>query len=198
MSEIRSSQARAARRAAGNAGAVRQQPLYARVLKLKHIRPSGVMCFFFFEGSVALAVLLALAELVDWIAVGVLPLAIAVMVKINDVIAGAGAPSTSTPSVPKVRAPRNRSATGRAVVVTSRVVPDYDNAADDFDGGAGEHDNGAAAYDDRGVTDYREDEADPDSFEYEESSRPTRQRNEPLEALDPAQRARQSAMYRYE
>jgi hypothetical protein len=85
------------------------------------------------------------------------------------------------------------------VVVTSRVVADYDNAADDFDGGGGgDHDNGAAAYGDHGVADYRGDAAEADSLDYEESSRPTRQRNETIEGLDSAQRARQSAMYRYE
>ena len=70
---------------------VRGRPLYARALGLRYLRPSGLLCFFFFEGAIALATLLALAELVTWWAVPVLPAAIAVMVKINDVIAGFGA-----------------------------------------------------------------------------------------------------------
>jgi hypothetical protein len=49
-----------------------------------------MVCFFFFEGAIALATLLALAELVTWWAVLILPAAIALMVKINDVIAGFG------------------------------------------------------------------------------------------------------------
>ncbi|WFE61872.1 hypothetical protein [Micromonospora sp. WMMD714] len=65
----------------------RYRPLYARLLGLRFVNPGGVLCFVFFEGAVALAVLLALAELVNWWAVPVLPLAVAVMVKLNDVVA---------------------------------------------------------------------------------------------------------------
>ena len=52
------------------------------------VNPGGVLCFLFFEGAVALGVLLALAELVSWWAVLVLPVAVAVMVKLNDMVAG--------------------------------------------------------------------------------------------------------------
>lgn len=65
----------------------RYRPLYARVLGLRFVKPGGVLCFLFFEGSMALAVLLALAELVSWWAVLVLPVAVAAMVKLNDVVA---------------------------------------------------------------------------------------------------------------
>ncbi|MFR9777294.1 hypothetical protein ACL02O_14705 [Micromonospora sp. MS34] len=65
----------------------RYRPLYARVLGLRFVNPGGVLCFLFFEGSVALAVLLALAELVNWWAVLVLPAVVAAMVKLNDVVA---------------------------------------------------------------------------------------------------------------
>jgi hypothetical protein len=41
-----------------------------------------------FEGSIALALLMALTELVSWWVVLVLPLAVAGMVKLNDLIAG--------------------------------------------------------------------------------------------------------------
>ena len=51
----------------------RYRPLYARVLGLRFVNPGGVLCFLFFEGAVALAVLLALAELVTWWAVLILP-----------------------------------------------------------------------------------------------------------------------------
>jgi hypothetical protein len=53
------------------------------------------LTFVFFEGAIALATLLALAELVNWWAVLVLPTAVAAMVKINDVIAGFGVRSAA-------------------------------------------------------------------------------------------------------
>ncbi|MEU2613547.1 hypothetical protein ABZ570_18460 [Micromonospora sp. NPDC007271] len=65
----------------------RYRPLYARVLGLRFVNPGGVLCFLFFEGTVALAVLLALAELVSWWAVLVLPAVVAAMVKLNDLVA---------------------------------------------------------------------------------------------------------------
>jgi hypothetical protein len=64
-------------------------PLYVRVLRLKHIHPSGLMCILLFEGVIGLAILLSLAELVNWLAVLVLPTIVAALVKINDVVAGA-------------------------------------------------------------------------------------------------------------
>lgn len=66
-----------------------RRPLYARVLRLRHLQPSGLLCFVFFEGAIAAGVLLALAELVSWWAVPVLPATVALMVKLNDLIAGA-------------------------------------------------------------------------------------------------------------
>lgn len=65
----------------------RHRPLYARLLGLRFVNPGGVLCFIFFEGAVALAVLLALAELVTWWAVLILPASVAVMVKLNDAVA---------------------------------------------------------------------------------------------------------------
>lgn len=65
----------------------RYRPLYARVLGLRFVNPGGVLCFVFFEGTIALAALLALAELVTWWAVLVLPATVAVMVKLNDLVA---------------------------------------------------------------------------------------------------------------
>ncbi|MFG1882237.1 hypothetical protein [Micromonospora sp. NPDC049102] len=65
----------------------RYRPLYARLLGLRFVNPGGVLCFLFFEGAIALAVLLALAELVTWWAVLVLPVVVAAMVKLNDVVA---------------------------------------------------------------------------------------------------------------
>jgi predicted secreted protein len=45
-------------------------------------------CFLFFEGAICLAAVLALAGFVTWWAVVVLPLSVAAMVKLNDVVAG--------------------------------------------------------------------------------------------------------------
>jgi hypothetical protein len=65
-----------------------RRPLYARMLRLRHLTPSGLLCFVFLEGAIALGLLLALAELVSWWGVLVLPATVALMVKLNDVIAG--------------------------------------------------------------------------------------------------------------
>ncbi|MET8151831.1 hypothetical protein ACIBSW_40200 [Actinoplanes sp. NPDC049668] len=76
------------RRAGMSRDEARQQPLYARMLGLQYLAPSGFLCFVFLEGAVALGILLALAELVSWWGVLVLPTTVAVMVKLNDVVAG--------------------------------------------------------------------------------------------------------------
>jgi hypothetical protein len=65
------------------------RPLYARVLRLRQVNPGGLLCFAFFEGSVALGILMALAELAPWWAVVALPLTVACLVKFNDVVAAA-------------------------------------------------------------------------------------------------------------
>ena len=64
------------------------RPLYARALFLRNINPGPIMCFLFFEGSFALGAAFALAGLVHWWALLVLPATVAVMVKLNDVVAG--------------------------------------------------------------------------------------------------------------
>ncbi|AEV82290.1 Collagen alpha-5(VI) chain [Actinoplanes sp. SE50] len=71
------------------------QPLYARMLGLRHLSPGGLLCFVFLEGAIALGVLLALAELVSWWGVLVLPMVVAAMVKFNDVVAGWLSPPAS-------------------------------------------------------------------------------------------------------
>jgi hypothetical protein len=81
------SEARSRRNGRGLTAPARR-PLYARALQLRHVHPSGLLCFVFFEGMIALGVLLALAEVVSWWAAVVLPVAVALMVKINDLIAG--------------------------------------------------------------------------------------------------------------
>ncbi|MGH3713767.1 MAG: hypothetical protein ACRDT4_09960 [Micromonosporaceae bacterium] len=83
----------------GTSGKVKKRrdprPLYARVLRLKHIRPGSVLCFVFFELTIFVAVVLGFAELISWWVVPVLPIVVAIMVKLNDVIAGAAAGSVA-------------------------------------------------------------------------------------------------------
>ncbi|XVV14160.1 hypothetical protein ACQP2X_07400 [Actinoplanes sp. CA-131856] len=76
------------------------QPLYARLLRLRHVAPSGFLCFVYLEGAVALGILLALAELVSWWGVLALPATVAVMVKLNDVIAGSLISPATRPAPP--------------------------------------------------------------------------------------------------
>ena len=66
----------------------RQRPLYARALGLRYVNPGAALCFVFFEGAILLAALLALAELVTWWALLILPATVALMVKMNDLVAG--------------------------------------------------------------------------------------------------------------
>jgi hypothetical protein len=81
------------------------RPVYARVLRLRRLRPGGLLCFLFFEGSIGLAILLALAELVSWWGVFVLPVTIALMVKLNDVVAVALARNRPDPEPTRARTP---------------------------------------------------------------------------------------------
>lgn len=69
-------------------GAEGQPPLYARVLHLRHINPGPVACLLLFESVVAVSALLAIFGVVSWWAVAALPLTVAAMVKLNDVVAG--------------------------------------------------------------------------------------------------------------
>ena len=98
---------------------VHDQPLYARTLGLQHLTPSGFLCFAFLEGSIALGILLALAELVSWWGVLVLPATVAIMVKLNDVIAGA----VSCPVVPAPRVVPSAAAGGSSRVPATGRKP---------------------------------------------------------------------------
>lgn len=111
----------------------RYRPLYARVLGLRFVNPGGILCFLFFEGAVALAVLLALAELVSWWAVLVLPAVVAAMVKLNDVVAEMVVRTAA--QVPEQERDRFRRqmepAVGRATVPpTARALPGGPIASD--------------------------------------------------------------------
>ncbi|HTF07042.1 MAG TPA: hypothetical protein VK659_02595 [Asanoa sp.] len=72
------------------------RPFYARALRLQHLNPSSTLCFVFLEGATALAIILALAELIPLWGTVLLPLCIAAMVKINDLVAGAAVRAAST------------------------------------------------------------------------------------------------------
>ena len=89
------------------------QPLYARVLRLRHLAPSGLLCFVFLEGAIVLGLLLALAELVSWWGVLVLPATVALMVKFNDMVTG----SLTQHSV------ATETATARAPVLRPAAMP---------------------------------------------------------------------------
>lgn len=66
-------------------------PLYVRALRLRQLNVGGLASFLLFECMIAIGVLLALAELVSWWAVLILPVAVAIMVKVNDAAASAAA-----------------------------------------------------------------------------------------------------------
>jgi hypothetical protein len=67
----------------------RRRTLYARILRLRTLDPGPVISFVFFEVAITVAIVLALLGWVSWWGVLVLPLAVAAMVKVNDIIAGA-------------------------------------------------------------------------------------------------------------
>jgi hypothetical protein len=67
---------------------IRIAPLYWRLLRLRYTRPNGWLRALYFEGSVALGVVLVLAEVASVWTIVVLPLVVAVVVKANDVVAG--------------------------------------------------------------------------------------------------------------
>lgn len=62
--------------------------MYVRVLRLRHLRLRPAAVLLLFEGSVALAIVLALAEIVHLWGIVAVPVAVAAMVKFNDVVAG--------------------------------------------------------------------------------------------------------------
>ena len=107
--------------------ASQDQPLYARLLRLRHLAPSGFLCFVFLEGAAALGILLALAELVSWWGVLVLPATVAGMVKLNDVVAGMLArPAAAAPRTGPAGAAAG-SPTLRPATMRPEAVADYDS-----------------------------------------------------------------------
>lgn len=64
------------------------QPLYPRLLGLKHIRPNAWQRALLGEGMIALGLLLLAADLASaWTPV-VLPVAVGAVVKLHDIVAG--------------------------------------------------------------------------------------------------------------
>jgi hypothetical protein len=96
-------------------------PVYARLLRLRSIRPGGLLCFLFFEGSIGLSVLLVLAELTSIWALVAVPVSVAAMVKLNDVLAGL---HRRAPRIePEVRRVPPRSVNAGPVVRGQATVP---------------------------------------------------------------------------
>jgi hypothetical protein len=63
-------------------------PLYWRILRLRHVRPNSWQRAAFFEGSLAVAAVLVLADLASAWLLLVLPVAVAAVVKGHDVLVG--------------------------------------------------------------------------------------------------------------
>jgi hypothetical protein len=95
--------------------------LYARLLRLRHVHVGGLLSFVLAECTVAAAVLLALAELVSWWAVVVLPVSVAAMVKLNDIVTGITTRAGRSPSAP-ITMPAYRSRTEPAEAAATEVI----------------------------------------------------------------------------
>ena len=65
-----------------------KRPLYPRLLRLRHVTPSGWQRAVLGEGAVALAAVLVLADVASAWTLLVLPLGVAALVKAHDVLAG--------------------------------------------------------------------------------------------------------------
>ena len=65
-----------------------RQPLYSRLLRLRRLHLTGWQRALLGEGALAVAVLLVLADLATAWTLLVLPLAVAAVVKLHDVVAG--------------------------------------------------------------------------------------------------------------
>jgi hypothetical protein len=81
------------------------RPLYHRLLRLERHRPGPVVTFLCFEGSIGAAMVLAFAEVLPWLSVVAVPLAIAGVVKLHDLVVAA-TPERSPRSVGGVVRPR--------------------------------------------------------------------------------------------
>ncbi|HLT09712.1 MAG TPA: hypothetical protein VK028_02755 [Micromonosporaceae bacterium] len=66
----------------------RRRPLYFRILGVRYLNLHPALILVLFEGSIALGLLLALAELIPFWGFMLVPVAVALAVKLNDVIEG--------------------------------------------------------------------------------------------------------------
>jgi hypothetical protein len=80
---------RSADRVAADSGEAAKAPLYARILRLRHVQPSSWQRALFVEGAIAVAIVIVLADLASAWLILALPVAIAVLVKFHDVVSGA-------------------------------------------------------------------------------------------------------------
>ena len=69
-----------------------RKPLYPRLLRLRHVAPNAWQRALLGEGAIAVAALLVLADLATAWTLLALPLAVAVVVKAHDLLAGRLAP----------------------------------------------------------------------------------------------------------
>lgn len=65
-----------------------RRPLYPRLLRLRHIHPNAWQRALLGEGALGVAILLVLADLATAWTLLVLPVAVAVVVKAHDLLAG--------------------------------------------------------------------------------------------------------------
>ncbi|MBK5306578.1 MAG: hypothetical protein JJD92_07835 [Frankiaceae bacterium] len=73
---------------AAGGSASKNRPLYPRLLRLRNIHPNAWQRALLGEGALAIAVLLVLADLATAWTLLVLPVAVAVVVKAHDLLAG--------------------------------------------------------------------------------------------------------------
>lgn len=109
----------------------RRRPIYAQMLGLRRLRPGPVLCFIYLEGSVALAILLTMAGLVSWWTILVLPLAVAAMVKLNDMVAVAAASRRSASPARRERPEEPVQETAQPAAPDPAVEPDEADKADE-------------------------------------------------------------------
>ena len=66
-----------------------RKPIYPRLLRLRHVHPNAWQRALFGEGAIGAALLLVAADVATAWTILVLPVAVAVVVKANDLVAGA-------------------------------------------------------------------------------------------------------------
>lgn len=74
------------------------RPIYERVLRLRRVRLSHLVSGLLLEGTAAVAVLMSMAALVSWWSVLVLPIAVAALVKLYDIVIAAAPVHPWTPA----------------------------------------------------------------------------------------------------